>query len=97
MARGRGPARFVGSTDGSEPPAQRKDAGKPEVGVVRVEASHRAGTLVITVGDDGNGIDLQRLRAKVVERGLTTADPRTRPCCWDWCCCWLSTIHKILR
>jgi two-component system sensor histidine kinase and response regulator WspE len=59
---------------GIEPPAARKAAGKPETGLVRVEASHRAGTLVLTVGDDGKGIDLERLRAKVVERGLTKAD-----------------------
>jgi two-component system sensor histidine kinase and response regulator WspE len=59
---------------GIEPVAQRKAAGKPETGLVRVEASHRAGTLVITISDDGNGIDLKRLRAKVIERGLTTAE-----------------------
>jgi two-component system sensor histidine kinase and response regulator WspE len=59
---------------GLEPPAQRQAAGKPETGVVRIEASHRAGTLVITVSDDGNGIDLQRLRTKVIERGLTTTE-----------------------
>lgn len=59
---------------GIEPPERRKAAGKPETGLVRIEASHRAGTLVITVGDDGAGIDRERLRAKVVERGLTTAD-----------------------
>ena len=59
---------------GIEPPSQRKAAGKPDSGLVRVEASHRAGTLVITISDDGHGIDLQHLRTKVVERGLTTAD-----------------------
>src|SRR5207237_6366116 len=59
---------------GIEPPAQRKAAGKSETGLVRIEASHRAGTLVITVSDDGSGIDPKRLRAKVVERGLATAD-----------------------
>jgi two-component system sensor histidine kinase and response regulator WspE len=59
---------------GIEPPAQRKAAGKPETGLVRIEASHRAGTLVITVSDDGDGIDRERLRAKIVERGLTTAE-----------------------
>src|SRR5262249_33510533 len=48
---------------GIEPPAERKAGGKPESGLVRVEASHRAGTLVITVSDDGNGIDVERLRA----------------------------------
>jgi two-component system sensor histidine kinase and response regulator WspE len=59
---------------GIEPPEQRKAAGKPETGVVRIDARHRAGMLAITVADDGGGIDLERLRRKVVERGLTTAD-----------------------
>jgi two-component system sensor histidine kinase and response regulator WspE len=59
---------------GIEPPAVRQAAGKPEAGVIRLEAGHRAGTLVITIGDDGGGIDVERLRAKVVERGLAAAD-----------------------
>jgi two-component system sensor histidine kinase and response regulator WspE len=59
---------------GIDPPGERVAAGKAETGLVRIEASHRAGTLVITVSDDGGGIDVERLRAKVVERGLTTAD-----------------------
>src|SRR5262249_29164477 len=58
---------------GLESPAERRAAGKPEAGRVRVEAGHRAGALAITVSDDGRGIDLGRLRAKVVERRLTTA------------------------
>jgi two-component system sensor histidine kinase and response regulator WspE len=59
---------------GIEPPEQRKAAGKPEIGLVRVEARHRAGMLAITVSDDGGGIDLERLRRKVSEQRLTTAD-----------------------
>jgi two-component system sensor histidine kinase and response regulator WspE len=59
---------------GIEPPEQRQAAGKPETGVVRIEAQHRAGTLVITIDDDGGGIDLERLRTKVVERNLTTTE-----------------------
>jgi two-component system sensor histidine kinase and response regulator WspE len=58
---------------GLEPPDERRAAGKPETAVVRVEARHRAGALAITVSDDGRGIDLDRLRAKVVERRLSTA------------------------
>src|SRR5262249_27178579 len=58
---------------GLEPPDERRAAGKPETGFVRVEARHRAGTLAVTVADDGRGIDLDRLRKKVVERRLTTA------------------------
>ena len=53
---------------------ERVAAGKPPGGTVKVEVRHRAGTLVITVTDDGRGIDPERLRAKVVERRLTTAE-----------------------
>jgi two-component system sensor histidine kinase and response regulator WspE len=57
-----------------EPPAQRRQAGKPEAGSIRLEARHRAGMLVITVVDDGAGIDLEALRRKIVQRGLAPAD-----------------------
>jgi two-component system sensor histidine kinase and response regulator WspE len=59
---------------GVEPPPEREAAGKPQTGVIRIEARHRAGTLAITVADDGGGIDLERLRGRVVERGLATAE-----------------------
>jgi two-component system sensor histidine kinase and response regulator WspE len=59
---------------GIEPAEQRTMAGKGETGLVRLAVHHRAGALAITVADDGGGIDLDCLRRKVVERGLTTAD-----------------------
>jgi two-component system sensor histidine kinase and response regulator WspE len=59
---------------GIEPPAERIAAGKPEVGTVRVEARHRAGMLSVVVADDGRGVDCERLRRKVVERGLNSPD-----------------------
>jgi two-component system sensor histidine kinase and response regulator WspE len=59
---------------GIDPPADRLAAGKPETGTVRVEARHRAGMLLVTVADDGRGVNLDRLRAKVVERGLSSAE-----------------------
>jgi two-component system sensor histidine kinase and response regulator WspE len=59
---------------GIEPPDARRRAGKPEEGVLRLEVRHTAGMLALTVRDDGAGIDLDRLRQKVVERGLTTAE-----------------------
>ena len=58
---------------GLEMPEDRRAAGKPPTGTIRLEARHRAGMLQIILSDDGRGIDLERLRAKVVERGLTTA------------------------
>ena len=58
---------------GLETPEQRHAAGKAPVGTIRLEARHRAGMLQIVVADDGHGINVERLRAKIVERGLTTA------------------------
>jgi len=55
---------------GIEPPAEREAAGKPAAGTIRLEARHRAGMLHITLTDDGRGIDVGRLRAKAVARGL---------------------------
>lgn len=59
---------------GIEMPADRVRAGKPESGKIRIDVGHRAGMLAVTISDDGQGIDLDRLRRKIVERGLTTAD-----------------------
>jgi two-component system sensor histidine kinase and response regulator WspE len=58
---------------GIELPEDRRAAGKSPVGTIRLEARHRAGMLQIVLADDGHGIDINRLRTKVVERGLTTA------------------------
>jgi two-component system, chemotaxis family, sensor histidine kinase and response regulator WspE len=59
---------------GLEPPAVREAAGKPPEGLVRVEARHSAGALQIVVSDDGQGVDVEKLRAAVVERKLTTRE-----------------------
>lgn len=59
---------------GLESPAERIAAGKPESGKLRLEAGHRSGMLMITVSDDGRGIDLRQLREKVVRKGLATVD-----------------------
>jgi len=55
-----------------ELPEVRQAAGKNPVGTIRLEARHSAGMLQISVVDDGRGIDVDRLRAKVVERGLAS-------------------------
>jgi two-component system, chemotaxis family, sensor histidine kinase and response regulator WspE len=59
---------------GLETPDLRGVAEKPAAGTITVEARHRAGMLLVTVSDDGRGVDLDRLRKKVVERGLNSAD-----------------------
>jgi two-component system sensor histidine kinase and response regulator WspE len=59
---------------GIETPENRRAAGKPDEGVICLEARHRAGMLQILISDDGQGIDLDRLRQAVVERKLTNAE-----------------------
>ena len=59
---------------GLETPAEREQTGKPPEGKLTVEARHVAGMLNITVRDNGRGISVERLRAKVVEKGLVNPD-----------------------
>src|SRR6185503_6777053 len=47
---------------GCETPEQRRSAGKPEEATIRLDARHSAGMLVVTVSDDGVGVDTERLR-----------------------------------
>ena len=62
---------------GIEPPEERLAVGKPEEGTIRLEAAHKGGMLSITVSDDGRGVELERLRQKVISTQLTTADIAT--------------------
>lgn len=55
---------------GIEPAAVRAARGKPAVGVVKLDAYHDSGSIVITVSDDGGGLDRERILAKAIERGL---------------------------
>jgi len=57
-----------------ETPEERQKAGKNPEARITLEARHQAGQLHITVSDDGRGIDLARIRRKVVARGLSTED-----------------------
>jgi len=59
---------------GIELPERRLLAGKPEGGTIRLRASHQAGLLILELSDDGAGIDLERLKRNIVERGLSPAD-----------------------
>lgn len=63
---------------GIELPEQRLLAGKPAQGVIRLRASHQAGLLMLELSDDGNGVDLQRLRQSIVERQLSPAETATQ-------------------
>jgi two-component system sensor histidine kinase and response regulator WspE len=59
---------------GIEGPDERRAAGKPPEGVIRLEARHSAGALHVIISDDGRGVDLDSLRATVAERKLIHAD-----------------------
>ena len=55
---------------GIEPPEDRERAGKPRQGKVTLSAMHSGGNVLICITDDGQGMDLDRLRQKAVERGI---------------------------
>ena len=59
---------------GIESPDERRAAGKPQPGTVRLTARHADGRILITVEDDGRGMDPAALRRAVVEKGLMTRD-----------------------
>ena len=63
---------------GIETPAQRDAAGKPPEGLISIRASHEGGLVRIDIQDDGRGIDLDRVRAKGVERGLVSGAQAAR-------------------
>ncbi len=59
---------------GVEMPEVRARAGKPRQGTIRIEARQEGDQIVISVGDDGAGIDPERVLRKALEKGLVTAE-----------------------
>lgn len=59
---------------GLETPEEREQAGKNKTGVVKLEAFQEGSHIVIRVTDDGRGLDVDRIRDKAVENGLTTRE-----------------------
>jgi len=59
---------------GLETPEVRLAAGKPAQGTLRVSARQEGDRVMLTIHDDGNGIDTDRVRLKAIERGLIPAD-----------------------
>ncbi|MFM6831754.1 MAG: chemotaxis protein CheA, partial [Novosphingobium sp.] len=55
---------------GIEPADERIAAGKSAEGTLTLSAEHRSGRILIRIGDDGKGIDRERVFAKAVEKGL---------------------------
>ncbi len=59
---------------GLESPEERELAGKPREGTIRLAATHSGATVLITVTDDGKGLDRDTIRQKAIEKGLFRAD-----------------------
>ncbi len=57
---------------GIESPADRKAAGKPEKGTIRLNAYHEGGSITIEISDDGKGLNFAAIRKKAVERGIAS-------------------------
>jgi len=57
---------------GLETPEERRQAGKPETGTIKLNAYHEGGHIIIKVTDDGRGLDTERIKAKILENGLVS-------------------------
>ncbi|MBI3149085.1 MAG: chemotaxis protein CheA [Betaproteobacteria bacterium] len=67
---------------GIEAPATRRAAGKDETGTITLEAYHQGGSMVIEVGDDGAGLDRERILAKAREQGFAVGNALTDEEVW---------------
>ena len=65
---------------GIEQPEDRIAAGKPAAGTINLDFSRQGSGIVVTIRDDGKGLDYERIRAKAIDRELIRPDQQlTRP------------------
>jgi two-component system chemotaxis sensor kinase CheA len=64
---------------GLEGPEERAAAGKPRIGTIRLSAEHRGERVIITIEDDGRGINRARVQEKAIEAGLIGPDDQLPP------------------
>lgn len=57
---------------GIETPAERKAAGKPELGTITLRAYHEGGHILIQIADDGKGLPTDKIKAKAAENGIAS-------------------------
>jgi len=55
---------------GVETPAERVAMGKPETGTIHLNAYHEGGHIIVSISDDGRGIAVEKLKRKILEKGL---------------------------
>ena len=59
---------------GIEPVEEREKAGKPRTGQISLKAYQDGNSVVIEVADDGRGIDIEKVRKKLVEKGMVSKE-----------------------
>ena len=69
---------------GIESPEERVKAGKPETGTIVMRATHRGGSVIIDVSDDGRGLDRHRILEKARELGMDAHDSMTDEQVWGF-------------
>lgn len=57
---------------GLEATEDRIAAGKPEAGTIALSAYHEGGHIIISIADDGRGLNVEKIRTKVLQNGLAT-------------------------
>lgn len=65
-----------GIDHGIEQPSTRLANGKPEMGVIELNAYHQGGSIVIEIQDDGAGLNCDKLWEKALEKGVLAEDSR---------------------
>src|SRR5690554_1719205 len=68
---------------GLELPDERRAAGKDETGTLSLSAAHQGANIVIEIGDDGRGLDRERILRKAAERGIPMPENPTDAQVWD--------------
>lgn len=68
---------------GIELPAIRKANGKPEKGKVTLKAEQRGGSIIISIVDDGAGLNRDKLLSKAIENGVEAHDGMTDSQVWN--------------
>jgi two-component system chemotaxis sensor kinase CheA len=61
---------------GIESPKERKEKSKPEEGLLQIKAKIDRNDIIITVEDDGKGIDVEKIKEKAIKENLITADQK---------------------
>lgn len=64
---------------GMESPDEREAAGKPREGTIKLSAEHRSGRIVITITDDGRGINREKVLSIAKQKGLVPEDAQPTP------------------